>query len=76
MGSTTNIQGKLVNPHGKKAKVSKQTDVITSIEEELIKYLKDEIIAKDYLFHSGGREDIDVRMLGIGRPFILECVGP
>ena len=24
------------------------------------------------MFHSGGREDIDVRMLGQGRPFILE----
>jgi tRNA pseudouridine synthase 10 len=27
-------------------------------------------------FHGAGREDIDVRMLGTGRPFILELVGP
>lgn len=27
-------------------------------------------------FHSGGREDIDVRMLGNGRPFVLELVDP
>jgi tRNA pseudouridine synthase 10 len=27
-------------------------------------------------FHGAGREDIDVRMLGGGRPFILELVGP
>jgi len=26
-------------------------------------------------FHSAGREDIDVRMLGSGRPFVLELVG-
>ncbi len=27
-------------------------------------------------FHGAGREDVDVRMLGEGRPFILEIVGP
>ncbi len=27
-------------------------------------------------FHGAGREDIDVRMLGRGRPFILELIGP
>jgi tRNA pseudouridine synthase 10 len=27
-------------------------------------------------FHGSGREDIDVRMLGRGRPFVLELVGP
>lgn len=27
-------------------------------------------------FHGAGREDVDVRMLGEGRPFILEVVGP
>lgn len=27
-------------------------------------------------FHAGGREDIDVRMLQGGRPFVLEFVNP
>ena len=27
-------------------------------------------------FHSAGREDVDVRMLGEGRPFVLELIGP
>jgi len=27
-------------------------------------------------FHGAGREDVDVRMLGEGRPFIMELVGP
>lgn len=26
-------------------------------------------------FHSAGREDIDVRMLGEGRPFVLQLIG-
>ncbi|KAG5510112.1 hypothetical protein JKF63_07008 [Porcisia hertigi] len=29
-----------------------------------------------YKFHSAGREDVDVRMLGEGRPFVLELVSP
>ncbi|KPI85003.1 hypothetical protein ABL78_5938 [Leptomonas seymouri] len=29
-----------------------------------------------YKFHSAGREDVDVRMLGDGRPFVLELVSP
>ncbi|RHY19266.1 hypothetical protein DYB32_010256, partial [Aphanomyces invadans] len=31
--------------------------------------------AKSYKFHTAGREDVDVRMLGNGRPFILELIG-
>ena len=27
-------------------------------------------------FHGAGREDVDVRMLGEGRPFVLELIGP
>ena len=34
------------------------------------------IIASDYKFSSGGREDIDVRMLGKGRPFVLKLINP
>lgn len=29
-----------------------------------------------YKFHTAGREDVDVRMLGTGRPFVLEIVSP
>ena len=31
--------------------------------------------ARECKFHSAGREDIDVRMLGDGRPFALELIG-
>ena len=30
--------------------------------------------AKECILHSAGREDIDVRMLGNGRPFAIEFV--
>jgi len=32
--------------------------------------------AEDTVFHGAGREDIDARMLGTGRPFIVEAVHP
>lgn len=31
---------------------------------------------RKHKFHGAGREDVDVRMLGKGRPFILELLGP
>ncbi|XP_059161155.1 tRNA pseudouridine synthase Pus10-like [Physella acuta] len=30
----------------------------------------------DYRLSSSGREDVDVRMLGIGRPFVVELINP
>jgi len=48
----------------------------TSVEElispEFIKHSKSETSK----FHGAGREDIDVRMLGEGRPFIIELINP
>ena len=34
------------------------------------------IFFSDSKFSSSGREDVDVRMLGRGRPFLLEMVNP
>ena len=31
---------------------------------------------RKHKFHGAGREDVDVRMLGRGRPFVLELIGP
>lgn len=31
---------------------------------------------RKHKFHGAGREDVDVRMLGDGRPFVLELLGP
>ena len=39
--------------------------------------IKSEIFGADEVYlHGSGREDIDVRMLGNGRPFILEFINP
>ncbi|UCD00865.1 MAG: tRNA pseudouridine(54/55) synthase Pus10 [Promethearchaeota archaeon] len=48
------------------------TSVEDLINPEFIKESK----ATDSKFHGAGREDIDVRMLGQGRPFILELRNP
>jgi len=48
----------------------------TSIQEEIAKIVMPYYQPKDYKFHTGGREDIDVRMLGNGRPFVLEILDP
>jgi len=48
----------------------------TSVEEIIgkvfLKYTKGE----DEKFHGAGREDIDARMLGDGRPFVIEIIDP
>ena len=31
---------------------------------------------RKHKFHGAGREDVDVRMLGTGRPFVIELIGP
>lgn len=39
-------------------------------------YLKEKFMADDYRFSSAGREDIDVRMLGDGRPCLFQVINP
>ena len=34
------------------------------------------VLLSDLKFSSSGREDVDVRMLGLGRPFLFELVNP
>lgn len=48
----------------------------TSLEEEIAKKVMAETQGSDHSFHGMGREDIGVRMLGNGRPFILEIIKP
>ena len=48
----------------------------TSIEELIIKPLISLAKASGAKFHASGREDIDVRMLGNGRPFVVEIKNP
>ena len=46
----------------------------TSVSEQIGGVINPIWGATEYKFHSAGREDIDVRMLGDGRPFVVELV--
>jgi tRNA pseudouridine synthase 10 len=48
----------------------------TSVEELVAKKFLEASGGEDESFHGCGREDIDVRMLGNGRPFVLEIKNP
>jgi tRNA pseudouridine synthase 10 len=47
-----------------------------SVEEIIAEKFLEETKGEDESFHGCGREDVDVRMLGNGRPFILEIKNP
>jgi tRNA pseudouridine synthase 10 len=48
----------------------------SSIEEMICIHLKDATKAKEYKLSASGREDVDVLMLGRGRPFLVEIINP
>lgn len=47
-----------------------------SIEDEISKAVCPAFGAKEGTLHASGREDVDVRCLGTGRPFVLEIKSP
>lgn len=48
----------------------------SSVQDEIKNPLINFFKADDIIMHAGGREDRDVRMLGSGRPFMLEITNP
>ena len=48
----------------------------SSVEEEIKNGIIQIVDCDGAVLHAGGREDRDVRMLGNGRPFIIEIVNP
>jgi tRNA pseudouridine synthase 10 len=48
----------------------------TSVEEIIAEPLLAVTQGRESRFHGAGREDIDVRMLGDGRPFVIEIISP
>ena len=48
----------------------------TSIEQEIEKSIVEMTQAGEIILHGGGREDVDVQMLGTGRPCVIEIVSP
>ncbi len=47
-----------------------------SVEGAIGEVMKEFFEAEDYVLHASGREDVDARMLGNGRPFVMEVKGP
>ncbi len=47
-----------------------------SVEGMIGEVIKEAFISKDYVLHAAGREDVDARMLGMGRPFVMEIISP
>jgi len=47
-----------------------------SVEEIIAGPLLEKTEGEDVAFHAAGREDVDARMLGTGRPFIMEVKKP
>lgn len=45
---------------------------VSSVSEEICAPLLKKFDTKEYNFSSSGREDVDVRMVGNGRPFVVE----
>ncbi|XP_042240106.1 tRNA pseudouridine synthase Pus10-like [Homarus americanus] len=48
----------------------------SSVQELLCHTLNEAVHAEDIKFSSSGREDVDVRCLGNGRPFVVEFLNP
>ena len=48
----------------------------SSVEEHICGPLNKFILASEWRFSASGREDVDVRMLGTGRPFVVELINP
>lgn len=59
-----------------KWRVKGQDGLYTSVEEEAAGVLCRMLGGSDARIHASGREDVDVRMLGAGRPFVLEVRQP
>lgn len=48
----------------------------SSVQELICDILNQTVHAEDMKFSSSGREDVDVRCLGNGRPFVVEFINP
>lgn len=66
------------NCHGKGCSECDQTGkrYPSSVQELISEEFEKAAKTMDSKFHGAGREDIDVRMLGDGRPFVIELLNP
>jgi len=54
--------------------IPKTTAVFNNLQEFIGDPIQAAFFADNYNFSSSGREDVDVRMLGTGRPFVIELL--
>ncbi|RDD53963.1 MAG: tRNA pseudouridine(54/55) synthase Pus10 [Candidatus Korarchaeota archaeon NZ13-K] len=47
-----------------------------SVEGIVGEVMREFFLADDYVLHGAGREDVDAKMLGSGRPFVMELINP
>ncbi|MCS7103056.1 MAG: tRNA pseudouridine(54/55) synthase Pus10 [Candidatus Korarchaeum sp.] len=67
----TECKGKGCERCGWRGKVA-----LRSVEGILGEVMREFFLADDYVLHGAGREDVDARMLGSGRPFVMEMINP
>jgi tRNA pseudouridine synthase 10 len=48
----------------------------TSVEQETAPIVREAMDGSEGVFHGAGREDVDARMIGNGRPFVIEVKNP
>lgn len=56
--------------------IDQERKLESSVEEIIYEPIKKYTAVDEFKFSSSGREDIDVRMLGRGRPFAVELINP
>lgn len=56
--------------------VDGETKLEGSVQELLSQIVLQKFKPSDHKFSASGREDVDVRMLGLGRPFVIELINP
>ncbi len=58
------------------SQVQLRLNVVTSVQKVLNETLGELLGAEEVIVHASGREDLDVRMLGNGRPLVIAFVRP
>ncbi|MFN3804287.1 MAG: tRNA pseudouridine(54/55) synthase Pus10 [Pyrobaculum sp.] len=69
------VEGLYLKLSRRMSQVKKFGEVKTSLFERL-QYIREVFGGVDYVIHAAGREDVDVRMLGSGRPVVVEVKQP
>ncbi len=58
------------------SQVQLRLNVVTSVQKVLNETIGKAVSAQEVIIHASGREDLDVRMLGDGRPLVIALIKP